>query len=57
MLIHVKNISERDSTEYEVQKDALKNGIAARKQNQNLQAWLNNLKDSAEIIDNRNYFY
>ncbi len=56
-LIHVKNISERDSTEYEVQKDALKNSIAARKQNQNLQAWLNNLKDSAEIIDNRNYFY
>ena len=56
-LIHVKNISERDSTEYEVQKDALKNSIAARKQNQNMQAWLNNLKDSAEIIDNRNYFY
>ena len=56
-LIHVTNISELDSTVYEVQKDALKNSIAARKQNQNLQAWLNNLKDSAEIIDNRNYFY
>ena len=56
-LIHVTNISELDSTEYEVQKDALKNSIAARKQNQNLQALLNNLKDSAQIIDNRNYFY
>ena len=56
-LIHVTNISELDSTEYEVQKDALKNSIVSRKQNQNLQTWLNNLKDSAQIIDNRNYFY
>ena len=56
-LIHVKNISTFDSTEYEVQKDALKSSLLASKQNQNMQAWLNGLKDNAEIIDNRNYFY
>ena len=56
-LIHVKNISAFDSTEYEVQKDALKNSLVTSKQNQNLQTWMNGLKDNAEIIDNRNYFY
>jgi parvulin-like peptidyl-prolyl isomerase len=56
-LIHVKDISQIDSTEYEVQKETLRNSMLTRKQNQNLQTWLNDLKDNAEIIDNRNYFY
>ena len=56
-LIHVKNISPIDSTEYEVQKETLRSSMLTRKQNQNLQTWLNELKENAEIIDNRNYFY
>ena len=56
-LIHVKNISPIDSTEYEVQKETLRSSMLTRKQNQNLQTWLNDLKENAEIIDNRNYFY
>jgi hypothetical protein len=56
-LIHVKDISVIDSTEYEVQKDVLKTSMVTRNQSQTLQAWLDNLKNSAEIIDNRNYFY
>lgn len=56
-LIQVKDISPIDSTEYEVQKETLKSTMLTRKQNQNLQTWLNDLKDNAEIIDNRNFFY
>ncbi len=56
-LIQVKDISPIDSTEYEVQKETIKSTMLTRKQNQNLQTWLNDLKDNAEIIDNRNYFY
>ncbi len=56
-LIQVKDISPIDSTEYEVQKETLRSSMLTRKQSQNLQTWLNELKDNAEIIDNRNYFY
>ena len=56
-LIKVNEISEFDSSEYDVQKDALKNDLLARKRNQNMQSWFDNLKDNAEIVDNRNYFY
>ncbi|MBI65918.1 MAG: hypothetical protein CMG64_06470 [Candidatus Marinimicrobia bacterium] len=56
-LIQVKDISPIDSTEYEVQKESLRSSILTRKQNQNMQVWLDKLKDNAEIIDNRNYFY
>ena len=56
-LIHVSGISEFDSTEFNVQRDALKNEILTRKRNQNMQSWFDNLKDNAEIVDNRNYFY
>ena len=56
-LIKVNEISEFDSSEYDVQKDALKNDLLARKRNQNMQSWFDNLKDNAEIVDYRNYFY
>ena len=56
-LIHIKEIASLDSAEYEVQKESLKGSLRTKKQNQHLQAWLNELKDNAEIIDNRNYFY
>tara|TARA_Y100000741_G_scaffold343366_1_gene307130 strand:- start:317 stop:853 length:537 start_codon:yes stop_codon:yes gene_type:complete len=56
-IIHVKNISNIDSSEFAVQRETIKNNITTRMQNQNLQAWLDELKENAEIIDNRNYFY
>ena len=56
-LIQVKEISDIDSSDYEVQSLSLKNSLINRKQNQTLQSWIDNLKDNAEIIDNRNYFY
>ena len=56
-LIHIKEIAALDSTEYEVQRESLKGTLTTKKQNQHLQVWLDELKDNAEIIDNRNYFY
>ena len=56
-LIHIKEIASIDSAEYEVQRESLKGSLRTKKQNQHLQAWLDELKDNAEIIDNRNYFY
>ena len=56
-LIHIKEIASIDSGEYEVQRESLKGSLRTKKQNQHLQAWLDELKDNAEIIDNRNYFY
>ena len=56
-LIHVKEIASLDSSEFEVQRESLKGTLRTKKQNQHLQAWLDELKDNAEIIDNRNYFY
>ena len=56
-LIHIKEIASLDSAEFEVQRESLKGILSTKKQNQHLQAWLDELKDNAEIIDNRNYFY
>ena len=56
-LIHIKEIASIDSAEYKVQRESLKGSLITKKQNQHLQAWLDELKDNAEIIDNRNYFY
>ena len=56
-LIHIKEIASIDSAEYEVQRESLKGSLRTKKQNQHLQSWLDELKDNAEIIDNRNYFY
>ena len=56
-LIHIKEVASIDSAEYEVQRESLKGSLRTKKQNQHLQAWLDELKDNAEIIDNRNYFY
>jgi len=56
-LIHIKEIASIDSAEYEVQRESLKGSLRTKKQNQHLQAWLDELKENAEIIDNRNYFY
>ena len=56
-IIHIKAIASIDSTEYEVQRESLASGLQTRKQNQYLQNWLDELKNNAEIVDNRNYFY
>jgi peptidyl-prolyl cis-trans isomerase D len=56
-IIELKEISVFDSTEYEVQKESLRKTIFNQKQNQFFQAWLDDLKENAEILDNRNFYF
>jgi len=56
-LLEIVSISEIDSTELEVQRDQIRQNIFSRKQNQYFQAWIENLKDNSDIIDNRKYYF
>ena len=56
-IFRVHEISEFDSAAYENQKDQIKNTLFSKKQNQYFQAWLSDLKDQSEIVDNRNYYF
>ena len=56
-LIEILEISDYDSTEFEVQKETLKKNLFNQKQRQFFESWLDDLKDRAEITDNRKYYY
>jgi len=56
-IIELKEISVFDSTEYEVQKESIRKTIFNQKQNQFFQAWLDDLKEDAEIVDNRKFYF
>ena len=56
-IIELKEISVFDSTKYEVQKESLRKTIFNQKQNQFFQAWLDDLKENAEIVDNRKFYF
>ena len=56
-IIEIMDISQFDSTEYETQKESLQATIFNRKQKQYFQAWLDNLKNNAEIVDNRKFYF
>ena len=56
-IIQLIDVADFDSTEFEAQKESLRTTIFNRKQGQYFQAWLDGLKDKADIIDNRKYYY
>ena len=56
-IIELISIGKFDSTEYETQRESLRNTIFNRKQNQFFNAWIDDLKEKSEIIDNRNFYY
>ena len=56
-ILQVHEVSQFDSAAYKTQKDQIQNTLFSKKQNQYFQAWLSGLKDQAEIIDNRNYYF
>ena len=56
-IIQIKALSSFDSTEYTVQKDLIRSSLFNRKQNQYFQNWLDDLKDNADIVDNRKYYF
>lgn len=56
-IIQINDISTFDSTEFEVQRELIRGSIFNKKQNNYFQTWLNDLKESAKIIDNRRYYF
>ena len=56
-IIYVHEIEKFDSTKFETQKSQIRDLIFSRKQGQLFQAWIESLKDDADIIDNRKYYF
>ena len=56
-IIYVHEIEKFDSTKFETQKSQIRDLIFSRKQGQLFQAWIENLKDNADIVDNRKYYF
>tara|TARA_B100000073_G_scaffold229171_1_gene191212 strand:- start:114 stop:1949 length:1836 start_codon:yes stop_codon:yes gene_type:complete len=56
-IMQIYEKSNIDSTLYEQQKDQIRKEIFSKKQNQYFQAWIADLKEKAEIIDNRKYYF
>ena len=56
-IVELKAVSNFDSSEFEITKESLYRTIFNRKQNQYFNVWLDNLKESSEIIDNRKYYF
>ena len=56
-ILQIHEKSKIDSTLYEEQKDQIRKEIFSKKQNQYFQAWIDDLKEKAEIIDNRKYYF
>ena len=56
-LLEILEISEFDSLEYFNQKEQIRKSLFSLKQNQYFQAWLENLKNNSDIIDNRKFYF
>ena len=56
-LIIVNEISDFDSTAWNAQKDIVRLNLQRIKENKIYRNWLSELKENAEIIDNRDYYY
>ena len=53
----VENITSFDSSNWEVSKDMIRNELMGRKERETYGNWIKNLKDEADIIDNRKYHF
>ena len=56
-MLEILEISEFDSLEYSNQKEQIRKSLFSLKQNQYFQAWLENLKNNSDIIDNRKFYF
>ena len=56
-IVKIIEVSTFDSTEFINQKEQIKTSLFSLKQNQNFQAWLKNLKDNSDIVDNRKFYF
>ena len=56
-IVELIDIAEFDSTAYKDQKEKLRELIFTRKQNGYFQAWMDELKENADIVDNRKFYF
>ncbi|MBA66173.1 MAG: hypothetical protein CMG55_10270 [Candidatus Marinimicrobia bacterium] len=56
-ILQVHEISKFDSSAFVAQKEQIKDNIFSKRQNQYFQSWIEDLKNNAEIIDNRKYYF
>lgn len=56
-IVRVENITSFDSSNWEVSKDMILNDLMGRKERETYGNWMKNLKDEADIIDNRKYHF
>ena len=56
-IIHVTEIAEFDTNQFEIQKDGIRSTLVNQKQNRTFNEWLEHQKSEAEIIDNRNFHF
>jgi len=56
-IVHLMDVSEIDSSQFEIQNDGIRNSLLNQKRNRAFNEWLDHQKSNAEIVDNRNYFF
>ena len=56
-IVKVVDVSAIDSSDFEMKRDVIYNNIRSQRQGENFQNWYENLRDQAEIIDNRKFYF
>ena len=56
-IVHLMEVAELDSTQFEIQKDGIKSTLINQKQNRTFNEWLDQQESEAEIVDNRNFYF
>ena len=56
-IIKVAEVSVIDSSDFEIKRDVIYKNIRSQRQSENFQNWYQDLRDQAEIIDNRKFYF
>ena len=56
-IVKVENIANFDSSNWEVSKDMIYDDLTGKKERETYSNWMKNLKDEADIVDNRKYHF
>ena len=56
-VVKVENIANFDSANWEMSKDLIRKDLLSKKERETYGNWMNNLKEEANIIDNRKYHF
>ena len=56
-IVKVVDVSAIDSSDFEMKRDVIYKNIRSQRQSENFQNWYQNLRDQAEIVDNRKFYF